>query len=79
VLAGAPGGRPDLGTTFAVGDPAALAAAVRSALEHPDHGRLAAAAEASRGYDWSVVGNAITEVYRATRDVAGPISRPVAR
>jgi phosphatidylinositol alpha-mannosyltransferase len=79
LLTGSPDTRPDLGSTFAVGDPVALAAAVRSALERPDSARLAAAAEASRRYDWSVVGSAIAEVYRATRDVARPEDSAVAR
>ena len=79
LLAGAPGTRPDLGTTFTAGDPAALAAAVRGALERPDAVRLAAAAGASRSYDWSVVGSAISDVYRATRDMTRPLGRSVRR
>jgi phosphatidylinositol alpha-mannosyltransferase len=75
LLAGSPGAQPGLGSTFAVGDPVALAAAVRTALERPDPVRLAAAAVASRSYDWSVVGSAISEVYRATRDLARPLDR----
>lgn len=62
-----------LGSTFPVGDPAALAAAVRGVLRQPDPKQIAAAGEASRRFDWSVVGAAITEVYRATWRLAGPL------
>ena len=72
-------GRPALGTTFAVGDPAALATAVRGVLRSPDADRVARAAEASRRYDWSVVGAAIEEVYRATAGVLGPVRRELTR
>jgi phosphatidylinositol alpha-mannosyltransferase len=61
-----------LGATFPVGDHEGLAQAVRAVLDHPDRSRTAAAEQASRRYDWSVVGAAITEVYRATADLAGP-------
>ena len=57
-----------LGTTFAAGDPQALASAVRDAVRCPDAQQIAAAANASRRYDWSVVGAAICEVYHATVD-----------
>lgn len=77
--AGAVSARP-LGVTFPVGDAAALARAVVSALAEPDVGRTDAARQASRAYDWDVIGAAITEVYRATRGVASLVrgrSHPV--
>ena len=57
-----------LGSTFPAGNPSALATAVIGALGDRDTARVRAAQEASRHYDWSVVGAAVTEVYRATRD-----------
>ena len=64
--------RTSLGVTFRRGDPAALATAVRHVLTRPDHGRIEAAARASRRYDWSVVGAAVAEVYRSTAGVGRP-------
>lgn len=61
-----------LGTTFPVGDASALAAAVLRVLDFRDETQIAAARRISRRYDWSRVGAAVTEVYRATTEQAGP-------
>jgi phosphatidylinositol alpha-mannosyltransferase len=72
----ASGAHRSLGLTFPAGDPAGLAAAVQHTLAHPDTERVQAAAQASRCYDWSVVGDAVAEVYRAvTSRRAGETSR----
>jgi len=60
------GGAGALGQLFATGDPASLASAVSTVVIRPDAERTARAQRAARGYDWSKVGVAITEVYRAT-------------
>lgn len=61
-----------LGSTFPVGDHAALARTVCRVLGSPDPGQLEAAARASREYDWELVGAAVTEVYRATLALTEP-------
>lgn len=60
------GGAGALGQLFATGDPASLASAVSTVVTRPDAERTARAQRAARRYDWSKVGVAITEVYRAT-------------
>ncbi len=75
ILVPAGGSTQQLGVTFRVGDADALAGAVVSALRQPEVGRTHAARQASRAYDWDVVGAAITEVYRATRGV-GNLGQP---
>jgi phosphatidylinositol alpha-mannosyltransferase len=73
--------RPRHGHTFPAGDSAALTAAVAGVLRGPDSDRTATAQLASQRYDWSVVGTAITDVYEATVELAGPAvrNRAVAR
>ncbi len=61
-----------LGELFSTGDPTALARAVIRVLDHPDLDRTGRAQHEAQRYDWSVVGPAVTAVYRAALDVADP-------
>ncbi|MBA3528233.1 MAG: glycosyltransferase family 4 protein [Propionibacteriaceae bacterium] len=70
ILAGEPPDGDLLGSTFPVGDAAALATSVIEGLSDPPTARIVAARRASRRYDWTVVGAATAEVYRATCAVA---------
>lgn len=61
-----------LGELFPAGKPMALAEAVTRVLDRPNPDRARRAQQAARGYDWSVVGPAVTAVYRAALEVADP-------
>ncbi|GAA2104300.1 glycosyltransferase family 4 protein [Microlunatus panaciterrae] len=73
---------PPLGVTFRTGDPAALADAVATVLAPADGETRRATAirarQASRRYDWSVVGAEILRVYETVRAAAQPALRTAA-
>ncbi len=70
--------RPALGELFATGDPVDLARAALRALAVRDERRADAARRAALGFDWSVVGTAIREVYGATLAMSTPRDAGVA-
>ena len=63
----APGG-PAAGRLFPTGDPQALARSVIGVLRRPDPAQTVLARQRARRYDWSTVGAAVLDVYRAVLD-----------